>query len=65
MQRVRAHIRLVAVQKEEVEKACDKCGAKDAKHTKTHEVLRAPRVLVLHLKRFCLEAPKQEGGSYR
>lgn len=59
------HTCLAAAQAEEVEKSCVKCGAQGTKHIKTLEVLRAPRVLVLHLKRFCLEAPSVEGGAYR
>jgi len=37
---------------EEVAKDCDSCGARSAPHTARHRVVRMPRVLVLHLKRF-------------
>lgn len=44
------------VQAEELEKACEACGAANVRHSMTHALARAPRVLVVHLKRFNLTA---------
>lgn len=40
------------MQDEDLEKSCEKCGAKDVKHRVRHTLRRLPRVLILHLKRF-------------
>ncbi len=40
------------IQEEELEKACEACKCPKALHTVTHEFLRLPAVLALHLKRF-------------
>eukprot|EP00887_Chlorella_sp_A99_P002774 scaffold6.g2774.t1 len=39
-------------QDEEVDKACESCGAACVRHALRHRVRRLPRVLALHLKRF-------------
>lgn len=54
---VRVHACVHAcVQEEDLDKACEGCGAACVRHRMTHVLSRLPRVLVIHLKRFNLTA---------
>ncbi len=46
-----------------MDKACEACKRGSAKHHASHEVLRLPVVLAIHLKRFSFA--DLGGGRYR